>query len=519
MAHQVPRRNRLVVRWIAFSLAAVVLTIISVGLVMLRPAAIKAEAERRLSARLGLDVVIGDLRISWFPHLSLVGTDLVARVPGGGDAEPFMVVDRFSADIGPFSVWRRHVSAIDLDGLRINVPPSGFDVPGKPAGEDLSPAGIIAGRVTAREAVLTILRRDPSKVPLAFKIHQLDVRDVGFDAPMAFTVDLTNPVPEGRVESTGSVGPWNRANPAKTPVSGGYSFSLAKLGTIRGIGGTLTSVGQYTGDLTAIAVTGTTTTPDFSLDMNGTPLPLTASFKATVDGTDGCTAIDRVDAMLATTAIVVHGRVENLPGPGHRHIGLTAEIADGRIEDILRLAVNAKEPALAGRVQLSSRVDLPPGEAKVRDRLHIAGSFQLAEAVFSSDAVQAKVNELSRRSQGKAKDDPDLESRTATSLAGSFTMAGGRLDLQHVGFQVPGADVRLSGSYAVATSEIDLAGTLRMQASMSQAVGGVKSIFLRPFDWIFRKDGAGTVVPISIGGTPQKPEFGLRRAAWKAPAR
>jgi hypothetical protein len=498
--------------------AGVTSVLVGLGVVMLRPASLKAEAERRLSERLGLEVVIGDLRVSWFPRPRVSGTDVVARVPGAGDAEPFVVIDRFSADVGPFSVWRRHVSALDVEGLRINVP-AGVDVPDRPAGEHTTSAGTIAGRLTAHDAVLTILRRDPSKTPLVFRIHRLDVVDVGFDAPMAFTLDMTNPVPEGRVESTGSIGPWNRANPAKLPVSGGYSFSLAKLGPLRGIGGTLTSVGQYTGDLTAIAVTGTTSTPDFSLDMNGTPLPLTASFQATVDGTDGSTTIDRVDAMLVKTPIVARGRVDNLPGPGNRHIDLTADISNGRIEDVLRLAVDADEPALAGRLLLSSHIVLPPGHDKVRDRLRIDGSFQLAEALFSSGIVQAKVDELSRRSQGMRKDDPDLQSRTATSLSGAFAMAGGRIELQGVAFQVPGADVRLTGTYGVVTSEIDLAGSLRMRATVSKAVGGVRSIFLKPFDWIFRQDGAGAVVPIAIGGTPQKPTFGLRRGASKARAR
>jgi hypothetical protein len=48
-----------------------------------------------------------------------------------------------------------------------------------------------------------------------------------------------------------------------------------------------------------------------------------------------------------------------------------------------------------------------------------------------------------------------------------------------------------------------------MQASMSDAVGGFKSIFLKPFNPIFRKDGAGAVFPIKIEGTRQQPKFGL----------
>jgi len=49
-----------------------------------------------------------------------------------------------------------------------------------------------------------------------------------------------------------------------------------------------------------------------------------------------------------------------------------------------------------------------------------------------------------------------------------------------------------------------------MQASMSQAVGGFKSIFLKPFDRLFRGKGAGTVLPIQITGTRTQPKMGVQ---------
>ena len=76
---------------------------------------------------------------------------------------------------------------------------------------------------------------------------------------------------------------------------------------------------------------------------------------------------------------------------------------------------------------------------------------------------------------------------------------------------MPGADVALHGTYTVATGGLDFRGTLRMQATVSQAVGGFKSIFLKPFDALFRKDGAGAVLPIRISGTRLAPKFGVER--------
>jgi hypothetical protein len=46
-----------------------------------------------------------------------------------------------------------------------------------------------------------------------------------------------------------------------------------------------------------------------------------------------------------------------------------------------------------------------------------------------------------------------------------------------------------------------------MQAKLSQTVTGKKSFFLKLADLFFKKDGS--VVPISISGTRDKPKFAL----------
>jgi hypothetical protein len=56
---------------------------------------------------------------------------------------------------------------------------------------------------------------------------------------------------------------------------------------------------------------------------------------------------------------------------------------------------------------------------------------------------------------------------------------------------------------------------VRMHATVSQAAGGgVKSVLLKVVDPLFRRDGAGAVLPIRIRGSRNEPKFGLdfRRA-------
>jgi hypothetical protein len=49
-----------------------------------------------------------------------------------------------------------------------------------------------------------------------------------------------------------------------------------------------------------------------------------------------------------------------------------------------------------------------------------------------------------------------------------------------------------------------------MDATISQAVGGgVKGFFLKAVDPIFKKDGKGAVIPITIKGPREQPKFGL----------
>jgi hypothetical protein len=54
-----------------------------------------------------------------------------------------------------------------------------------------------------------------------------------------------------------------------------------------------------------------------------------------------------------------------------------------------------------------------------------------------------------------------------------------------------------------------LPGTAKMEASVSKMVGGWKGLLLAPADRYFKKDGAGTEVPIHIEGTREEPKFGI----------
>jgi hypothetical protein len=94
------------------------------------------------------------------------------------------------------------------------------------------------------DTVLTLGTDKPGKLPLRFVIQSLSLRSIGAGKPMDFTAVLTNPKPVGQIESRGYFGPWNADQPGATAVGGTYSFHDADLGTIKGIGGILSSQGD-----------------------------------------------------------------------------------------------------------------------------------------------------------------------------------------------------------------------------------------------------------------------------------
>ena len=52
-------------------------------------------------------------------------------------------------------------------------------------------------------------------------------------------------------------------------------------------------------------------------------------------------------------------------------------------------------------------------------------------------------------------------------------------------------------------------GTAKTEATVSKMLGGWKGFLLKPADRFFKKDGAGTEIPIHIDGTREAPKFGI----------
>ena len=474
---------------------------------------LRGEIEQALGERLDSVVTLERLDVTLLPRPSITGRGLVIRHRGRTDIPPLVTVGTFRGHASWMGALARRVADVSVDGLEVTIPPRRRDdMPslgggGSGAQRSTGRRDFAIDTLTATNTRLSIMPRNPEKDPRVFDIFSLEVRDLTLVSPSTFVASLTNPVPAGTIETSGSFGPWNREEPGDTPLEGRFTFD-ADLGTIKGIAGALDAEGQYSGPVDRIVATGNTRTPDFSIPkLKALALPLETTFRAVVDGTNGDVQLEQVDAKLAESLFIAKGFIVGTKGVKGKRILLDVTSRDARMADILSFTVRSQPPAMSGDVALTTSFDLPQGDEDVIDKLKLAGTVTIKRARFASDTVQDKVDDLSRRARGRPEDVSIDE--VASDITATFTMEKGRITLQDIAYAVPGANVSMRGVYGLESGALDFAGTARLRASVSQTQTGWKHFLLKPFDPLFRKGGAGSRLAIKVSGTVDEPKFGL----------
>lgn len=507
-------------RWLIGSAVGAVLTILAISVVARIPFSSKILSERvteTLGDRLDAKVELGGLTLHAFPMLHAVGTDLTIRHRGRTDVPPLITIKSFTMQTSLISAWRRHVEHVRLEGLEINIPPddgAGVDAPAATAtsgGHLFKGPQVVVDQLVADDAKLVIIPRDRNRLHRTWAMHRLRVRNVGIDTAMPFESTLTNAVPPGEIVTDGSFGPWHRDDPGHTPIEGDFAFEHADLGVFKGISGILASTGKYAGQLDTLRATGEADVPNFKVDVGGRAVALHASYDAVIDGTNGDTRLDRVDAKFLNTALTATGGVFDVEGVKGRDVKMAVVIDNGRLEDVMRLAVNSGKAPMTGGLRLQANFIIPAGDLNVVDKLRLDGRFSIDAGRFTNADVQRKINEMSLRATGKlakAKGAAAAAPLVASDFQGRFKLADGVLRIPTLVFDIPGAAVKLQGTYALRPQTIAFAGNLYMDAKISQTVTGWKSMLLKIADPLFRENGQ-TVVPLKITGTRAAPAFGM----------
>jgi hypothetical protein len=431
----------------------------------------------------------------------------------GQPAPPMLSVNHFVFHTSLRSILhlKADIARVDIDGMDLHIPPhSGAHTPHLTSPN--SRIKITVAKIFCKNVNLVIENGNPAKEPLSFAIQNLKLTDVGPGVPMLYDAYLVNPKPVGNIHATGHFGPWHSDDPRSSSVDGHYTFTHADLNTIKGIGGILSSIGDYSGRLDHITVDGTTDTPDFSLDISDHPLPLETTFHAYVDGTSGDTTLDPVQATLVHTHFTCRGTVVNIHGKGH-DINLTVHMPDGRIEDLLQLAMKSRPAIMLGAVTLDAKLRIPPGDVRVIQKLQLAGTVRIQHVEFTNAKLQDRIDSMSMRAQGHPSDSKeagsDLKPEVASQMTVNFSLGNAQLLVPSVHYEVPGGAAQLHGAYIVNGRTYQFLGHITTTATASQMVTGWKSLLLTPFDPLFKKHGHGLDLPVSISGTGNDVHFGL----------
>jgi AsmA-like C-terminal region len=465
---------------------------------------------------LASQVTIGHYHRVYFPNPGFMATEITLRRKTAPDLPPLgsiesVVVEGTWRDL---LMMRERVRSVDITKMHIVVPALGSrenheDFPPGSSASFAGPSAVLE-ELRIHDSLLDIMRSNGDR--FSFPIRMLTVRNLEKGQALAYSVDMQNAKPSGHIFSTGSFGPLNDQNLGATPLSGDFTFAFVNLHDLGDISGTLISKGHFQGKLADIEADATSYTPDFAVG-RGKATPFTTAFRCAINGVNGDVTIRGVDAKTAATTIHVEGSIAGSP----KTIDVDLAVLGGRAQDVLRPFLKHEVP-VAGTVWLHSHAHVDgPGDGKgFLEHLKVDGNFVLPAEKLTNKATEQKLSGFSQRETGVKDSKPDANSSAATAEIGASNSAGdvfsslnghaqirnGVVSTQRITFLIPGAGVDLSGTFNLRDGAVHLEGNLRMQANISHATTGFKSIILKPLIPFFKKKQAGAVVPIAIRGKP-----------------
>ena len=229
-----------VVRWVALGVlvALVVLTIVAAAGSRTEP--LRRLVVETLTERLDSDVSLEAFSVDTFPTVVVSGQGLLIRHRTQEASQPPLIsIASFTVHCSIMDMLRRprRFRTVTLEGLVVNIPPGGFKIrrggsdgpaAGRPATELTPPPApsaadqaaareendgespIIVDELLANDAMLRIIPRRADKRPKEFAIRSLRMQSLGLGQQMPFTASLTNPIPRGEIETSGTFGPWRK---------------------------------------------------------------------------------------------------------------------------------------------------------------------------------------------------------------------------------------------------------------------------------------------------------------------
>jgi AsmA-like protein len=471
---------------------------------------IRAELEAATSGR----VQFRTFRRKYFPPGCLMqGVEL--RRPGNSSEAPLLTAGTLTIRANYRGLFHKRIEFMRLEDVHVNIGQREMSSKFGPTSDSRAQSSKGNGQSTTvaeivvERAILEFPRKQ--KAPLQFTIHQLTFGNFAKGKPTSFHVTLDNPLPPGRVAADGQFGPLNMSDIAATPLSGSYSFSDAKLSSLGGIAGTLSSQGSFAGPARTLRVQGTTDTPDYEVRSAGHPVRLRTEFQAVVNCANGDVNLQSIRGQFAKTAFGVAGDVAKKKAPSRVAL-LQVSDPGGRIEDWLRLLVSDQMPAMTGPIWFQAQVMIPGGARQFIQRVRLRGDFGLTDVAFTKEKTQYEVSELSLRAQGRKVPGGQNEAlpKVTGKIVGHVELLDGVAHFSNLTYTLPGATANLHGTYSFIDERIDLHGDLTVETKFSATATGPKGLLTRAIEPLVAKArGKGEILPVKLTGTYDHPSYGL----------
>jgi hypothetical protein len=445
-----------------------------------------------LASDASANVRFGSFHQKYFPPGCVAENVIFQRE---NSAEPLITIRRLTIRSYFGGMLHNHVSLVRAEGMHISLGNSDF------AQTNSSNQQSTVDRLVADDAVLEIRRRDPEH-NLRFVFHKFTMRNLGGTGPVAFSAVFDNPLPAGVLRTSGQFGPWNGSHPDQTPISGKYSLEQADLSVFKGIGGIISSNGDFSGTFKQINLEGSTTTPAFEVTKTHHSLPLATHFTAWVDADNGNVVLHQVKAQFGHNDILAQGTI----GPtanGKRAALLNLRCERGRIEDVFYPFIHSPRSPLTGDAAFTMKVTIPSGHEPFLQRLDLRSDFQIHNARFTHEETQRRLNNIAE-SPGQ-KD----ATETLSDFQGTVAVANGVAHFSYLSVHDQGAAAVFKGSFGLIDERVNMYGKLKTAASLAKTTHGMSSVFAKVLEPFFKKRPHVNVVPVKIGGTYKHPSFGL----------
>jgi hypothetical protein len=453
-------------------------------------------------------------RPTYFPHPGCVAEGVAFKMIGApGQTPPIVSIQRLKIEAHYLDIVFRpgYLARIFTKDFEVHVPELGTKFSQSDWKAKNSKARV--GEIELDGSILEIARSEDHEA-LRFEIHKARLKSVSRDQPFSYEVDFRNPVPPGEIKAHGKFGPWNKGQAGATPLSGEYSFTDADLGTFHGIAGTLSSKGKFSGVLGHIETSGDIKVPNFEVTRSHHSVALSTEFHASVDGMNGNVQLEKLSGSFLKTHVEGQGQIASHPNGHGKYTDVDLDVSNGRIQDVFFLFVKAPKSPFSGTTSFRAHVTLPPGKGQFLHKVRLSGDFGIAGGQFTKASTQNSVDTFSERARGekpeddkKPKDDKDQadDDRAISNLSGHVDLRNATASFRNFAFEVPGAKAEMHGTYQLEKTAIDLHGTLRSDAELSQMSSGFKSVLLKPFNSFFKKKHAGAVVQVHLLGTYDDP--------------